>query len=277
MALGLYDLGVRAGDNVSIHSENSAEWIICDLAVLSIGAATVPIYATQPGDQIRYILENSDAVVHIVSTDEMFADTKPLIKKVKSVKSVVSIYGSEHKKLKTFDSVIDKGKELDSKKPELFDSLLKKIKPDDLATLIYTSGTTGKPKGVMLSHHNIVSNVEASLERLPFDADQFHGQNVLSYLPLSHVFERMIEYMYMSMGCRIYYIENIEGIRDDMQYVKPFFLATVPRLLEKIHTGVKVKGQELSGLKKSLYYWAIYNDRRIRSRAAAQRPGCIKA
>jgi len=257
-ALGLHDLGVRAGDKVAIHSVNSTEWIICDLAILSIGAASVPIYPTQPGDQIIYILKNSDSVVHIVSDDELFAETKPLIKNVKSVKAVISLNGSTHKKLKRFEDVIEVGSQSNRDNPELFETLRSKIKPDDLATLIYTSGTTGMPKGVMLTHNNIASNVEASLEKLPFSADEFRGQNVLSYLPLSHVFERMIEYMYMSMGCRIFYIDEIEQIRDDFGHVKPFFFATVPRLLEKIHTGVKVKGQEMSGIKKNLYYWAIY-------------------
>ncbi|TVR15945.1 MAG: long-chain fatty acid--CoA ligase [Balneolaceae bacterium] len=258
LAMGLYTLGVRPGSKVAIHSENSTEWLMCDLATLSIGAANVPIYTTQPGDQIKYILENSDSVVHIVSNDEMFADTKPLIKCVKNVKAIVSIQGSSHKKLKSFDEVIESGKKLREEKPDLFDELKNAIKPDDLATLIYTSGTTGLPKGVMLTHRNIASNVVASLEKLPFDASEFLGQRVLSYLPLSHVFERMIEYMYISMGCRIYYIEVVEEIRDDFGYVRPFFFATVPRLLEKIHTGVKVKGQELSGAQKNIYYWAIY-------------------
>ncbi|MCC5915313.1 MAG: long-chain fatty acid--CoA ligase [Balneolaceae bacterium] len=257
-ALGLYELGVRPGDKVSIHSENSTEWLICDLAILSIGAADVPIYSTQPGDQIKYILENSDAKVHIVSNDEMFAETKPLVKEVESVKAIISILGSKHKKLKPFDEILESGKKLNEEKPKLFEELRDAVKPDDLATLIYTSGTTGMPKGVMLTQNNIASNVVASLEKLPFSVEEFYKKDVLSYLPLSHVFERMIEYMYISMGCRIYYIEVIEEIRDDFTHVKPFFLATVPRLLEKIHTGVKVKGQELSGLKKNLYYWAIY-------------------
>ena len=257
-AMGLYKLGIRPGDKVAIHSENSTEWLICDLAILSIGAANVPIYSTQPGEQIKYILENSDAVAHIVSNDNLFSETKPLIKAVTSIKSVISIHGSKHKKLKQFDDVMEMGEKLMEKEPELFDSLKNDVNPDDLATLIYTSGTTGMPKGVMLSHDNIASNVVASLEKLPFSVEDFKGKNVLSYLPLSHVFERMIEYMYLNMGSRIYFIESIEQIKDDFTHAKPFFFATVPRLLEKIHTGVKVKGQEMSGLKKSLYYWAIY-------------------
>lgn len=257
-ACGLYDLGVRRGDKVSIHAENSTEWLICDLAILSLGAANVPIYTTQPGEQVKYILENSEAKVHIVSTDEMFAETKPIIKEVTSVKAIISLFGSKHKKLKPFEAILEKGEKLRKEKPNLVKELRESIDPHDLATLIYTSGTTGVPKGVMLSHNNISSNVRASLEKLPFDKERFNSEHVLSYLPLSHVFERMITYMYVSMGCKIHYIEVIEEVRDDMAYVKPFFLATVPRLLEKIQTGVKVKGQELSGLKKNLYYWAIY-------------------
>ena len=257
-AMGLYELGVRPGDKVSIHAENCTEWLICDLAILSIGAANVPIYSTQPGDQIKYILENSEAKVHIVSNDEMFAETKSLIKAIKSVKAIISIIPSKHKKLKQFDAVIKSGESFANENSDLFDELKNAVKPDDIATIIYTSGTTGVPKGVMLTHDNIASNVQNSLDRLPFDVNRFLGERVLSYLPLSHVFERMIEYMYISMGCEIFFIETIDEIKDDFLHVKPFFFATVPRLLEKVQTGVKVRGQEFSGLKKNLYYWAIY-------------------
>lgn len=256
--LGLHDMGVKRGDKVSLHAENSTEWLICDLAILSLGAVNVPIYSTQPGDQIKYILEDCDSVVHIVSTDEMFADTKPLMKSIRSVKAVVSIFGSKHGKLKFFDSIIDRGKEIDSESPSLFEDLVNKVEPDDLATLIYTSGTTGLPKGVMLSHHNITSNVLGSMEKLPYEEEAFCNVNVMSYLPLSHVFERMIDYMFIYMGSKIHYIDQVDEIKEDFLAVNPFFMATVPRLLDKIHTGVKVKGQELSGLQKSLYYWAIY-------------------
>ena len=257
LALGLYELGVRKGDRVSVHSENSAEWVICDQAILSLGAANVPIYTTQPGNQIKYILENSGAKVHIVSNDELFAETKSLMKSIENVEAVITIFGSKHKKLKSFESILEMGKKKANEQPDLFESLKKDITPEDLATLIYTSGTTGDPKGVMLTHHNISSNLLASLERVPFDSDVKENEQMLSYLPLSHVFERLITYMYLRLGYPIYYIEDIDEIRDDFSYVKPFFIATVPRLLEKIHTGIKVKGQEMSGIKKQLYYWAI--------------------
>lgn len=256
-ALGLYELGVRRGDRVSIHSENSTEWVICDQAVLSIGAVNVPIYTTQPGDQIKYILMNSETKVHIVSDDEMFRETKPLMKSIENVEAVISIFGSKHEKLHTFDSILQMGQRKDEDSPMLFEELQNQVEPDDLATLIYTSGTTGDPKGVMLTHNNIASNMLASLERLPFDADVKSDERMMSYLPLSHVFERMTTYLYLTIGYPVYYIEDVNDIRDDFNYVKPFFIATVPRLLEKIHTGVKVKGQEYSGIKKQIYYWAV--------------------
>jgi long-chain acyl-CoA synthetase len=257
LALGLYELGVRSGDKISLHSENSAEWVICDQAILSIGAVNVPIYTSQPGEQIKYILENSDAKVHIVSNDELFADTKPIIKEIENVKAIISIFGSKHGKLKEFGNILEMGAKKHEENPDLFEELRSSIEPDDLASLIYTSGTTGDPKGVMLTHNNITSNLRASLERVPFDETVREHERMLSYLPLSHVFERMITYMYLSMGYPIYYIEEVDEIRDDFEYVKPYYFATVPRLLEKIHTGIKVKGQEMSGLKKQLYYWAV--------------------
>jgi len=258
LALGLYELGVRPGDKVSLHSENSAEWVICDQAILSIGAVNVPIYDTQPGEQIKYILENSETKVHIVSTDELFADTKPIMKSISNVEAVISIFGSKHDKLKEFDAILERGAKKHQEDPDLFDQLRSKIKPDDLATLIYTSGTTGDPKGVMLTHDNIAANIRASLERIPFDSTVRDDEQMLSYLPLSHVFERMMTYLYLRLGYPIYYIDEVDEIREDFEHVKPYYFATVPRLLEKIHTGIKVKGQEMSGLKKRLYYWAIH-------------------
>lgn len=256
-ALGLYELGVRRGDKVSLHSENSAEWVICDQAILSIGAVNVPIYTTQPAEQIKYILENSESKVHIVSTDELFAESKPMMESIENVEAIISIFGSKHEKLKEFDTILKMGAQKHKEDPELFEKLRAEVSPEDLATLIYTSGTTGAPKGVMLTHNNIASNILASLERVPFDETVREHERMLSYLPLSHVFERMITYLYIRLGYPIYYIEEIDQIRDDFEYVKPYYFATVPRLLEKIHTGVKVRGQELSGLKKRLYYWAL--------------------
>lgn len=257
LALGLYELGVRKGDKVSLHAENSTEWLIIDQAVLSLGAAVVPIYTTQPGEQIKYILENSEAKVHFVSNDEVFAETKPLIKGVKSVKAVISILGSNHGKLRSFEDILEMGHKKGEEDPALFQKLRNDVQPEDLATLIYTSGTTGVPKGVMLTQHNIASNALAAFEIFPFDTGNYETPTVLSYLPLAHMFERTASYIYAYAGVPPYYIENVDEIKDDFGYVKPIYLVTVPRLLEKIVTGIKVKGQEMSGLKKQLYYWAV--------------------
>ncbi|MFP8490285.1 AMP-dependent synthetase/ligase [Gracilimonas sp. Q87] len=257
LALGLYELGVRKGDKVSLHAENSTEWLIIDQAVLSIGAATVPIYTTQPGEQIKYILENSESKIHFVSNDDVFAETKPLIKEISNITAVISIMESEHKKLKTLDQVLELGHKKGEEDPSLFEKLRNDVEPEDLATLIYTSGTTGVPKGVMLTHDNIARNALAAYEIFPFDPDDYAEPKVLSYLPLAHMFERTASYIYAYCGVPSYYIEDVEEIKEDFATVKPIYLVTVPRLLEKVVTGIKVKGQEFSGIKKRLYYWAV--------------------
>ncbi len=257
LAAGLYKLGVRKGDRVSIHSENSTEWLICDQAVLSIGAVNVAIYTTQPADQIKYILENSEAKIHIVSNDDLFSETKVLMKGIETVEAVISMQPSKHKKLRSFEEVMQMGVSLIEEQPDLLEKLRSEIKPDDLANINYTSGTTGVPKGVMLSHNNLASNVQASYERMPYDPDDHKDPKILSYLPLAHMLERIASYIYIHTGVPIYYIEDVNEIRFDLAAVKPIYFSTVPRLLEKIMAGIKVKGQELSGAKKRLYYWSI--------------------
>lgn len=258
LGLGLYELGVRKGDRVSVHSENSTEWLICDQATLSIGAVNVAVYTTQPGDQIKYILENSEAKVHIVSNEELFAETKPLIKEIKTVQAIISIQPTSHEKVKGFEGVIEMGKKLDEKEPGLYDRLKSEIEPEDLANINYTSGTTGIPKGVMLTHKNIASNVLGSFQRMPFVGNMPDDPKVLSFLPLAHMLERIASYVYIFTGVPVYYIEDVNDIRTDFVTIKPIYFSTVPRLLEKIMAGIKVKGQELSGAKKRLYYWSIH-------------------
>ena len=257
LALGLYSRGIQKGDRVSVHAENSTEWILCDYAILAIGAINVPIYTTQPGDQIKYILENSEAKLHIFSTDELYEHLKPHVDDIETLESIITIHGTEGGKVGSLQKCIDEGKQLDKKEPETFQRLKDEVKPDDLASFIYTSGTTGPPKGVMLTHNNIASNIYAALERVPFDNQSQRHLKMLSFLPLSHIFERMLDYTYIHMGYPIYYIETLDEIVDDIKLVKPNFFATVPRLLEKVYAKMKSKPDELSGLKKKLFIWAL--------------------
>ncbi len=257
LALGLYAMGVRKGDRVSLHSENSTQWLMCDYALLSIGAVNVPIYTTQPGDQIKYILENSEAKFHIYSTDDLFESLKPHYSEIKTLDAVITIFGEVSGNILSLDSIIEKGKEKEEEDPQLYQKLRDEVKPDDLASFIYTSGTTGPPKGVMLSHNNIASNIFVAMERVPFDYKTERELKMLSFLPLSHIFERMLDYTYMHMGYPIYYIETLDEIVDDIKHVKPHFFATVPRLLEKVYAKMKSKPNELSGLQKKLFIWAL--------------------
>lgn len=260
LSLGLHSLGVKKGDAVSIHSPNSSQWVLSDQAILSIGAVNVAIYTTQPTDQIVYILNDSKTVVHFVSTNEMFEGLSELVSEVSTLQKIIFMEEvpspDNSEKFMSFDSLLELGKKVHQEQPELFESLRSSVSALDLANINYTSGTTGVPKGVMLSHHNLVSNTLSSLERLPFTTTS-DSSAVLSYLPLAHMIERIGAYLYTGAGATIYYVDDLTEIKEDMQQIQPIFFATVPRLLEKIHAGLKSKGQELSGVKKHLYYWAL--------------------
>jgi long-chain acyl-CoA synthetase len=256
-AYGLRELGVQRGDRVALHAENSMEWLAADQAILSLGAINVPIYTTQPADQIEYILQNSEAVAYIVSSEKLYRSVADVLGRVPSLKAVIGIRGAFAEGVHAWGHVLEKGEAARAADPDFFRASRAQANPDDLATLIYTSGTTGMPKGVMLTHWNLASNVLCSLERMPWDIEGERGGKILSYLPLSHVFERMLGYLYLYVGYPIWFVENFEEMLTDLAFVKPVHFSTVPRLLEKVYAAVHAKPNALTGAKRAILKWGL--------------------
>lgn len=248
LASGLVELGLQPGDKVGLISNNRSEWLIIDLGILIAGMINVPLYPTITEEDYQYILNNAEVKVCFVSDEDLFQKVSSVKTKVESLQSLYS-----------FDNVAScdhwsKVKELgNGKNKEKIEEIKAGVKGDDLATLIYTSGTTGRPKGVMLTHTNIVSNSVASRKRLPLGSDS----KSLSFLPLCHVYERMISYLYFYTGTSIYYAESLETIGDNLREVQPDVFTAVPRLLEKVYDKIVAKGTELTGIKKALFFWAL--------------------
>ena len=246
----LLRLGVKPNDKIAVISHNNrTEWCIMDVGVLQLGAQNVPIYPTITADDYAYVLNHSESVYCFVSNAELYKKAKEASVKVPSLKEIYCF--EEIEGGKNWQEVLDLGKD-DSNQTEV-ETLKKEVKSDDLATLIYTSGTTGLPKGVMLSHDNIVSNVLACKNRIPLTK----GDSVISFLPICHVFERMIIYLYQYKGIAIYFAEGIDKIGQNINEIHPNFMTVVPRLLEKIYDGIIAKGNNLTGIKKLLFFWAV--------------------
>lgn len=247
---GLLKLGVKPNDKIAIISmTNRTEWNVMDIGVLQIGAQTVPIYPTISEDDYEYVLNHSEAKFCFVSCDEVLQKVLSISSKTKKLEDVFSF--DELKNCNHWSKVLELGK--DESNQNKVEELKDAVKPEDLATLIYTSGTTGKPKGVMISHDNIVSNVIASEKRVPLKA----GSRALSFLPVCHIFERMILYLYQYCGIEIYFAEGLDKIADNAKDIKPNVMTVVPRLLEKVYDAIVAKGSELTGIKKKLFYWAV--------------------
>ncbi|MGZ9675609.1 AMP-dependent synthetase/ligase [Flavobacterium sp. GNP001] len=248
---GLLRLGVQKNDKIAlISSNNRTEWNIMDIGVLQTGAQTVPIYPTISEDDYEYILNHSGAIYCFVSDAEVLRKVNLIKHKVPLLKEVYTfntIEGNAH-----WSAVLDLG--ADTSNQNEVEERKNNVATEELATIIYTSGTTGKPKGVMLSHQNIVSNVLDSAPRIPFEAGK---SRALSFLPICHIFERMILYLYQYYGVSIYFGESIEKISDNIKEVQPTVITAVPRLLEKVYDKIYAKGTELTGIKKKLFFWAI--------------------
>lgn len=247
LAMGLMALGIRPGDKVAIGSGNRSEWCIVDQALLRMGVINVPIYPTSSIEDYAYVLNHAEVRVFFASNRELYDKAKTASASVPSLKHIFTfdrIDGLPHW-TQLFDQGQDQRGQLDLYKAQ--------VKGTDLATIIYTSGTTGKPKGVMLTHGNILSNVEASTERLPVDI----GSRCISFLPLCHIYERMLMYLYQRTGMNIHFQETLDDLGARIKEVRPHVFTAVPRLLEKIYDSILAKGEALTGIKRQLFLLSL--------------------
>jgi len=248
----LLELGVKAGDKVALISHNNrCEWNIMDHALLQIGAVDVPIYPTMTEADYEYIFNHSESIYCFVSNDELYQKVTNVLSKCEHMKKVFTF--EQYKGMNHWSEVLALG--ADQSRQADVEKARDAVKPEDLATIIYTSGTTGLPKGVMLSHKNVVSNVIAATPRIP---GLVKGEaKTLSFLPVCHSFERFIQYLYMYNGASIYFAESIETIKADLNYCQPTIFTAVPRLLEKFFDGIVANGTSAGGLKTKIFEWAV--------------------
>jgi len=247
----LLDMGIKPGAKIGmISSNNRTEWAIVDAGILQLGAINVPLYPTIAAEDYKYILNHSECQYCFVSDQEVYNKLKSIQKEVETLKEVYcfdTLKGCKH-----WSELLTAGAALDNQ--AAVEEAKKAVKPEDLATIIYTSGTTGVPKGVMLSHNNVTTNVIASSNRLPLEAGK---ATALSFLPLCHIFERVILYFYIYHSITIYFAESLETISDNLKEVQPDMMTAVPRLLEKVYDKIYARGNDLSGIKQKLFYWAV--------------------
>lgn len=247
----LLNLGINAQDKIAmISSTNRTEWNLIDTGLLAIGAVNVPIYPTISSEDYEYILNHSESQYCFVSDQEVYEKVIAIKDKVKSLKKIYSF--DTIKGCSNWKELLETGTSSDQ--DEAVQKRKDAVLPSDLATIIYTSGTTGTPKGVMLSHDNVVSNVLSSSKRLPLTIGE---ASALSFLPICHIFERVILYIYMYNSVSVYFAESLDKIADNLREIKPNVMTAVPRLLEKVYDKIYARGAELSGIKQKLFYWAV--------------------
>jgi long-chain acyl-CoA synthetase len=254
LGAGLLNMGISCGDmsaegrdKIAVLSKNRPEWLMLDLALQQIGAILTPVYPTINVNELEFVLNDAQVKMVFVNDEDLFLKVLSIKDKIPSLKEVF-----------TFEHVPNARhwKEvMAAATPAAIESITTisaKIRYEDLVTIIYTSGTTGKPKGVMLSHKNILSNVMAGIPCFP----PGKGMKALSFLPLNHIFERMVSYLYLFKGTSVYYAESLDTIGENLKEVQPDLFTTVPRLLEKVYDKIMLKGNELTGIKKKLFFWA---------------------
>lgn len=248
---GLLSMGFKKGDKIATISNNRPEWNFADMGMSAIGVVHVPIYPTITDDEFKYILGHSDAKILIVSDKSLYQRLRPISEKVSSLQQVYTFNQVEG--APNFNEVIELGKLNSDKYEKELEKIKNGIDPDDTVSIIYTSGTTGVSKGVMLSHNNIISNVKATDPRFNITSDF----RVLSFLPLCHIYERMVNYIYQYKGVSIYYAESMGTIADNLRELKINLFVTVPRLLERVYDKIIGKGKDLRGIKKMIFFWAV--------------------
>jgi len=250
ISYGFLALGVQPGDKIAQISTNRAEWNFVDMAILQVGAIHVPIYPTISESDYKYILAHAEVTYVFISGQELLRKIDHILPEMPNIKGVFTY--KDHHEHKHLSELIEIGRK--NQNSSALDERRIAVLPDDVATIIYTSGTTGNPKGVMLSHQNIISNFKDCAYIPPFGEEA----KAVSYLPLCHVYERMLNYLYHYLGFSIYYAENIGTITDNMKDVKPDILSTVPRLLEKIYDRLFSTGHKLTGVRKWIFFWALH-------------------
>jgi long-chain acyl-CoA synthetase len=256
IALGLAELGITAGDRVALLSENRPEWSIVDLAILSLGAVNVPIYTTQAVEQVRYILEDSGARLIFVSGRKVFKHARPGIETVATLEGFVFFDADAVDEIEnaiTLEDLEQRGREREREDPNAYAALTNQVRGDEIATIIYTSGTTGEPKGVMLTHDNFISNILSISSALPIS----HTDVALSVLPLSHIFERTVFYVFCYTGVSVYYAASFDQVGEHLNEVRPTIMTAVPRLFEKVYQRIVKKGMSAGGWKTRLFAWAL--------------------
>lgn len=245
---GLLGLGILKEDKIAIISSNRYEWNVMDIAIQQVGAVVVPIYPNISTHDYKYIFNDAGIKLAVVGDEELFVKINQIQGELPELKNIFCF--DETTKCGHWKEIAKAGESIDFSQVQ---SIMDQVKRADLASIIYTSGTTGNPKGVMLSHNNILSNVQACIPRIP--ADEY--SRVLSFLPVCHIYERMLHYLYMYLGCSIHFAESMETIGDNIREVKPHVFTAVPRLLEKVYDKIMLKGDELTGIKRSLFFWAV--------------------
>lgn len=255
IALGLYDLGLRKGEKTAILAANSPEWTLADAGCQLSGIIDAPIYTTLAADSVKYIINDSGAKVFFLENQKTFERLREICAECPTIEKYIffNSEGVEAENSLSLAELEERGAELKAENPALLDELAKDIKINDIATLIYTSGTTGEPKGVMLSHGNILSNVIDAGEKYSFSERDVP----LSVLPLSHVFERGAMYLYIFNGMAVHYAESIDKVADNLREVRPTIFVGVPRIFEKVYAKAKLLASQSSGLKEKIFDWAI--------------------